>query len=108
MEKEKWKNNTTIWNKNIKKMNKATMISSELLRDDRISLLAKGIMIEILSNNESYVIHKFIEKNKSKLSTYKFEKAWKELEEFGYIEMKRNWGSWTIIITHEPIRTLSI
>ena len=66
-----------------------TMASMELVRDERLNATELGIMIRLLSNDDSYQINKTVEQKKSRLGRQAFNKAWKHLEELGYIKSKK-------------------
>ena len=48
-----------------------------------------GIMLQILSNSDSWVINKDVVRKRSKLGRDRFEKAWKHLKELGHITLRK-------------------
>ena len=81
------KRNTTIYHRSVKdKNNYYTMISNKLVKDDRLSFIEVGIMTWILSNNDSFILNKGFIQKRSGLGRTVFNRAWKALEDLGYIQ----------------------
>lgn len=80
-----------------------TIISNVVMRDKRLGLLAKGIMAELLSNKDSWVVVKSEIFKKSEVGRCYFNKVWKDLEDYGYIHKTRIQGGWTYTIVENPV-----
>jgi len=69
----------------IKKRKSFTIIDNNLIRDERISANELGMMVWALSHTNDFIIHKISIRKISKLSRRDFDKAWKNLKNYGYI-----------------------
>ena len=97
--------NTTNF-KNKTKVNRAmhdkehtyTLISNELLRDERLNYVEISIMLSILSNDDSFIFNSTHVQKKLGIGDDKWSKSMKKLQNLGYIEKRRiNAGiEWTI------------
>ena len=89
------------------KNNPYLTVSNKLIKDERLSLDAKGIMIEILSNADSFVVYVEVLKKKTKLTRKRFYDAWNLLQELGYVEAQRKGNNYLYNIYEAPeTRTL--
>jgi hypothetical protein len=70
--------------------------SQRLLKDTRLSTISRGLMIEMLNHDfegclkpfrPPYVLYKDVIMRESKLTKHAFTKAWKELQEYKYLEV---------------------
>jgi len=83
--------------------NPYVMVSNKVVRDRRLSLLAKGIMLELLSNSDTWVTVKSELFKRSGVGRVSFGRAWDELKETGYLEIVQKQGGWEYIITESPV-----
>lgn len=91
--------NTTIYNRCKKdKNNSYTIISNNIVKNKFLSYLEKGIMLILLSNDDSWAINKKQVFKESNVGETNFNKAWANLVKYNYIEMRRIKGGveWTI------------
>ena len=65
-----------------------TKVSNSALKSD-LSIIAMGLLARLLSHKDGYCIHKEVEQGKSKVGVKTFKKAWKELEDNGFIICQR-------------------
>ena len=79
------KTNTTTYNR-IKKPTKFFVLSKPILD---LPFIERGIMIEILSNADTFVIDKEVIRKRTGLGRDFFNKHWTNLKELGHIETKR-------------------
>ena len=69
---------------------KFTQVSNKAIRDKRLSLSARGLLIYLLSQVDGWNFNAMDVANNSTDSRYAIYKAMKELQTFGYAEMKPN------------------
>jgi hypothetical protein len=83
-------NNKTEYNRAVKDSGHTyTMVTNMLIRDPNLNIIEKGIMLELLSNDESYIINKTFLQKKSGIGEDTFNENWKHLQKLGYINSKR-------------------
>ena len=97
--------NQTIYYRSVhNKENPYLQISRALIQDDRLSAIAVGLMVIILSNNDSFVLNVGHLKKVSKLTKTQFYKAWDSLQEYQYVvQRKSGKNSWHYIVNEAPI-----
>lgn len=97
--------NQTIYYRSVhNKENPYLQISRALIQDDRLSAIAVGLMVLILSNNDSFVLNVGHLKKVSKLTKTQFYKAWDSLQEYQYVlQRKSGKNSWHYIVNEAPI-----
>jgi len=79
-----------------------TMISNTLIKDNRLSILEKGLMIYLLSNSDKYVINKSVILRDSGHGRKAIDNAFKNLKELNYIAYMYNKNVHTWIINEYP------
>lgn len=84
-------------------MNPYTIVSNIIVRDKRLGYLAKGIMLELLSNNDSWVVVKSELFKKAQVGRKYFNEAWDSLEKYGYIHKDRIRSGWRYTIVENPV-----
>lgn len=74
-----------------------------IARDKRLGYIAKGIMLELLSNKDDWIIVKSEMFKRSEVGRKHFNDAWELLERYGYIEKMRIRGGWMYNIAENPV-----
>jgi len=99
------KQNTTIFNRSPKdEQHPFCRISANLFELDGYKL---AIIAQILSNKDGWNIVKYEIGKRLDFPERKFLKAWRELENMGYIQIKRGWGCYHYTINEDPDHTTS-
>jgi len=79
-------NNTTYVRSPRNKENPFTRISNSIAK---LPAVEAGIMLQILSNSDDWVINKEVVRDRSGLGKDRFKKAWNHLKTLGYISIKQ-------------------
>lgn len=90
--------------------NTYTVISNKLIRDERLSVIEKGIMITLLSNDDKkFVFNSVVLQKTSGIPRKKYFDAIKNLRECGYLESKalKGGGVFWIINESPEFRTIN-
>ncbi len=96
-------NQTTYHRMQHNKEHPYVMISRSLVKDNRLSASAIGLMSIILSNRDDFILNVSHLKRVSQLTKTQFYKAWNTLQEYQYIIQKINGtGSWHYIVNENP------
>ena len=101
----------TIYNRAIKNETNFYMkISEKLVRDTNLTAAAKGVMLIILANNDSFEIYKTNIQKQSNMGKEGFNTVWKELEKYGYINTEklitRDGAVYQYTINEDPCNSL--
>lgn len=83
------KNTTRIIRSVNTSKNNFTPISNTLLKNENLSLEARGLLAFIISLPETWIIWKGVIQKKLKLGRYHFDRVWKECSDAGYIKTKK-------------------
>lgn len=87
-----------------RKTNNFSIVSNSVIRDDQISLKAKGLYVLIQSyiTMENFTLYKSFLKSKCSEGVRAFDSAWKELKEAGYLKQyKMRQGGKTFYYEYE-------
>jgi len=88
------------------KENYYVMISEKLSKDKRLNFFEIGLMVHILSNDDSYIINSTYLQKESGFGKDIFNKSMKHLSELGYIRKKRIQCGFKWFINEVPDSTL--
>lgn len=102
----KFRNKTKIVRVKHDKDNPYTCITNTLIQDDRLNATELGIMLELLSNADSYILNSTYFIQQTGITRYKFYKCWNHLIALGYINKIKIQGGyqWIINESAKPLK----
>ncbi len=83
--KKDYKNKTVYIRESYNDEHPYTIISNHIVKDERLTATEKGLMLMILSNDNSYVLNSSYLQKESGLGKVQFNKTMKRLQELGYL-----------------------
>ena len=96
-------NQTAYYRLDHNKSNPYLKISRSLVQDKRLTAIAVGLMVKILSNSDNFVLNASYLKQVSQLTKTQFYKAWNDLQKYQYVIQKKvGKGSWHYIVNEDP------
>lgn len=100
---KKYLNKTTYNRVEHCKTHPYTKISNYLIDDERLNVIEKGIMLELLKNSDTYIFNNdYFQKYVSGIGEDRYNKAKANLIKYGYIEQIRIYGGWNYVINEVP------
>jgi len=102
------KNLTSIYRRQCKKG--YTIISNAVTFKSNLSVPAIGLFTKLMSNDDTYAIHKEFEQQRSGMGEKSFNKAWAELVDKGFIIAQKHrtrFTVWQYYIINEPDHALN-
>lgn len=85
----KFNNKTTFKRANHDSSHPFTVISNALIKDSRLTVTDKGIMVHILSHSDEFVINMTAIQEKSGIGRAAFQKSLKRLQNIGYLKKEK-------------------
>lgn len=103
---KKFKNKSLIIRAPHDKDNTYTVVSNYWNNPEILNGFERAIMLEVMTNSDEFIVHKSTIQKRLGFHDSDFQKAWKSLENKGYIYSFKNGMVWEYAIREQPLHTV--